>query len=98
MGLKTTTICLGYQQLTPDTATSLTVPARAPDGSQQQPTFIVVTPEGQNTRWRDDGTNPTATVGMPIYVGTTLLYDGDLTRIRFINMVAGGKINVSYYA
>ena len=98
MGLKTTTICLGYQQITPDTATSLTVPTRAPDGSRQQPTFIVVTPEGQNTRWRDDGTDPTASIGMPIYVGTTLLYDGDLTRIRFINMVAGGKVNVSYYA
>ena len=98
MGLKTTTICLGYQQITPDTATSLTVPARAPDGSKQQATFAVITPEGQNTRWRDDGTDPTTSVGMPIYVGTTFLYDGDLTRIRLINMVAGGKVNVSYYA
>ena len=35
---------------------------------------------------------------MPIYVGTSLLYDGDLTKIRFINTVAGGKVNVSYYA
>lgn len=98
MGLKTTTVCLGYQQITPDTATGLTVPTLAPDGSRQQPTFIIVTPEGQNVRWRDDGTNPTSSVGMPIYVGTTLLYDGDLTRIRFINMVAGGKVNVSFYA
>jgi hypothetical protein len=49
-------------------------------------------------RWRDDGTDPTAAVGMPIYVGTSFLYDGDLTRIKFINMVAGGKVNVSYYA
>lgn len=98
MGLKTTTICLGYQQITPDTATSLTVPARAPDGSKQQATFAVITPEGQNTRWRDDETDPTTSVGMPIYVGTTFLYDGDLTRIRLINMVAGGKVNVSYYA
>jgi hypothetical protein len=98
MGLKTTTVCLGYQQITPNTATGLTVPALAPDGSKQQATFAVITPEGQNVRWRDDGTNPTASVGMPIYVGTTLLYDGDLTGIKFINTVAGGKINVSYYA
>jgi hypothetical protein len=76
MGLKTTTFCLGYQQITPNTATGLTVPARAPDGSKPQAT----------------------SVGMPIYVGTSLRYDGDLTNIKFINMVAGGKVNVSYYA
>ena len=35
MGLKTTTVCLGYQQITPNTATSLTVPSLAPDGSKQ---------------------------------------------------------------
>lgn len=98
MGLKTTTLCLGYQQITPNTATGLTVPANAPDGSKQQATFAIITPEGQNVRWRDDGTAPTASVGMPIYVGTSLLYDGNLTNIKFINMVAGGKINVSYYA
>jgi hypothetical protein len=98
MGLKTTTVCLGYQQITPDTAASLTVPARAPDGSKQQATFAIFTPEGQTVRWRDDGTDPTTTVGMPIYVGTSFFYDGDLTKIRFINAVAGGKLNVSYYA
>ena len=98
MGLKTTTVCLGYQQITPNTATSLTVPAVAPDGSKQHATFAIITPEIQNVRWRDDGTDPTASVGMPVYVGTSLLYDGDLTKIRFINVVSGGKVNVSYYA
>lgn len=98
MGLKTTTICLGYQQITPNSATGLTVPTNAPDGSKQQATFAIITPEGQNVRWRDDGTNPTSSVGMPIYVGTSLLYDGNLANIKFINMVAGGKVNVSYYA
>lgn len=98
MGLKTTTVCLGYQQITPDTATGLTVPANTQDGSKQQATFAVITPEIQNVRWRDDGANPTASVGMPIYVGTSFLYDGDLAKIKFINTVAGGKVNVSYYA
>ena len=98
MGLKTTTFCLGYQQITPNTATGLTVPANAPDGSKQQATFAIITPEGQNVRWRDDGTDPTASVGMPIFVGTSLLYDGNLTNLRFINMVTGCRVNVSYYA
>ena len=44
------------------------------------------------------GTDPTSSVGMPIYVGTSLLYDGNLANLRLINMVAGGKVNVSYYA
>ena len=98
MGVKTTTVCLGYQQITPDTATGLTVPVLAPDGSQQEATFVVINPEIQNVRWRDDGTNPTASVGMPIFVGTSFFYDGDLNKIKFINVVAGGKVNVSYYA
>jgi hypothetical protein len=98
MSLKTVTSCMGYQQITPNTATALTVPAVAPDGSKQQPTMIVITPEIQNVRWRDDGTDPTSSVGMPIYVGTSFFYDGDLTKIKFINTVAGGKVNVSYYA
>ena len=98
MGLKTTTLCLGYQQITPNTATGLTVPARAPDGSKQQATFAIITPEGQNVRWRDDGTAPTATVGMPLAAGTSLSYDGDLKAIRFIQQAATGYLNVSYYA
>ena len=89
---------MGYQQITPNAATALTVPTTDKNGNKLQPTLIVITPEGQNVRWRDDGTDPTTTVGMPIYVGTSFLYDGDLTRIKFINMVAGGKVNVSYYA
>jgi hypothetical protein len=97
MGLKTVTTCLGYQQITPDTSTALTVPAVDAAGNKLQPTMAVLVPEGQTVRWRDDGTAPTASVGMPIYVGTTFFYDGDLTKIRFINTVAGGRLNVSYY-
>jgi hypothetical protein len=35
---------------------------------------------------------------MPLAVGVTLQYDGDLTMIRFIEQVAGAKLNISYYA
>lgn len=98
MGVKTISSCLGYQQITPNTATSLTVPSVDRAGNKVQPTMAIITPEAQNCRWRDDGTAPTASVGMPIYVGTTFMYDGDLTAIKFINMVSGGKVNVAYYA
>lgn len=91
MGLKSTTVCLGYQQITSlSAATALTVPSGA--------TLAVVIPESQAVRWRDDGTNPTGSVGMPLAIATTLSYDGDLSRIRFIEQAASAKLNVSYYA
>jgi hypothetical protein len=91
MGLKSTTVCLGYQQITDlSSAVGLTIPSGA--------TLALIVPETQNVRWRDDGTNPTASVGMPIFVGASLSYDGDLNRIKFIQEAASAKLNISYYA
>ena len=91
MGLKSTTICLGYQQITSlSSATGLTVP--------QGTTLALIVPETNNVRWRDDGTAPTASVGMPIYLGASLSYDGDFNRIKFIETTASAKLNISYYA
>jgi hypothetical protein len=53
---------------------------------------------GQNVRWRDDGTDPTSTVGMLLVVGDEFSYQGDLTKIKFIEVTAGAELNVSYYA
>jgi hypothetical protein len=56
-------------------------------------------PETQAVRWRDDGTNPTATVGMPLAVGDTLFLDTSaLAVVKFIEQTASAKLNVSYYA
>lgn len=91
MGLKSTTICLGYQQITSlSSAASLTVPAGA--------TMAVIVPDTQGVRWRDDGVAPTASVGMPVAAGVMLNYDGDLKRIQFIQQTASAVLNVSYYA
>ena len=66
MGLKSTTVCLGYQQITSLTAsTALTVPAGA--------TLAVIVPESQSVRWRDDGVAPTASVGMPLTSPITIV-------------------------
>jgi hypothetical protein len=48
-------------------------------------------------RWRDDGVAPSTSVGMPVAVGVPLQYDGDLTKIRFIQQSASGILNISYY-
>lgn len=97
--LKAVTSCMGYQQITSlSSATGLTVPATDKNGNQQQPTFALIIAESKDVRWRDDGTDPTASVGMPLAVGVPLQYDGDLTRIKFIETAASAKINISYYA
>lgn len=51
----------------------------------------------QNIRWRDDGTNPTTSVGMRLHAGETFLYNGDLAKIRFIEEASGAELNVSRY-
>ncbi len=91
MGLKSTTVCLGYQQITSlSSATNLTVPAGA--------SMAVIVVEGQGVRWRDDGTAPTSTVGMPLAVGSSMNYDGDMNKVQFIQQASGGILNISYYA
>lgn len=81
---------LGYQQITALTAsTALTVPVGA--GA------VMIVPETQAVRWRDDGTAPTATVGFPLAVATPLFYRGNLAALRFIEQTASAKINIVYY-
>jgi len=99
VNLKAITTRLGYQQITSLSAsTALTVPLTDVNGLNCRPVIALITPEGQAVRWRDDNVNPTTTVGMPLAVGVTLQYDGDLTMIRFIEQVGGAKLNISYYA
>jgi hypothetical protein len=98
MPLKETTVCMGYQQITSlSGSTGLTVPTNSPMGMAAKPVMALLQAEVQNVRWRDDGTAPTASVGMILYVGADPYpYDGDLTRIRFIEAAASGKLNVTY--
>lgn len=86
-----TSDCRGYQQIA---SLSGVVSLAVPSGSL----CAVIHAEGQPVRWRDDGTAPTATVGMLIPVNGELRYDGNLLTIRFIETAASAKLNVSYYA
>lgn len=52
----------------------------------------------QNVRWRDDGTVPTASIGMQAVAGEApFLYTGDLAKIQFIEETASAEVNISYY-
>ena len=80
---------LGYEQITALTAAvGLTVPIGT--------AMITVTPEGQAVRWRDDGVDPTATVGHPIPAGETYQFIGNFGALRFIEQLATAKLNVTY--
>lgn len=80
----------GFQQITVLTAsTGLTVPASA--------AMALIQAESQSVRWRDDGTAPTAAIGMILSPGDVLVYNGSLGAIRFIEVAASAKLNVTYY-
>lgn len=80
-------VAAGFQQLSPTAATKLTVPAGAK---------LAVIVSAASFTWRDDGTAPTATVGMVWPANVPLYYAGDLGAIQVIN--ASGTVNVSYYS
>lgn len=82
---------LGYEQLSSlSSAASLTVPAGA--------NFALITAETAAVRWRDDGTAPTASVGMPMATSDApLQYSGTLSALQFIAQTGSPKLNVSYY-
>lgn len=82
---------MGFQQITGlSTVKALTIPTGA--------VMAVVRAETQAVRWRDDGTAPTASIGMEILVGQELHYDADMTTIQFIEETASATLSVSYYA
>lgn len=82
----------GWERITDLTAsTMLTIPA----GTNTQ--IALIQPEGANVRWRDDGGNPTATIGMLLTAGSFLEYNGELGNLKFIQVSASATLNVNYY-
>ena len=80
----------GFQNITSlSAATALTPPTGA--------AYAVIVAETQAVRWRGDGVDPTASVGMLMQPGDILNYDGDLASLRFIEVTAGAAISVAYF-
>lgn len=80
----------GFQQITSvAAATGIT----APDGTKVA--MIQVTT--QNVRWRDDGTNPTTTIGMRLIANDILVYSGVMSAIKFIEETGSAVLNITYY-
>lgn len=77
---------------------SLTFGSNAGAGIPVGTTDLLIQPQAQAIRWRDDGTAPTATVGYPLAVGAELRYNGqNLAALRVISQAAGAVVNVAAY-
>jgi hypothetical protein len=62
--------------------------------------YAYIQADGGDLRWRDDGTDPTATVGHFLAMNDALWYVGDLHKIRFIRDTSESSdtnLHVSYY-
>lgn len=85
----------GYQALSPDASTSvgLTVP------TGKNVTRCLISVETADVRIRDDGTNPTSSVGMLIKKDSQpWSYEGDLSALKIISTSGTAAVKVLYYA
>lgn len=87
----------GYGQLTGLTSAKGLPAIGSPAAIPPDATCAVIVASGQAVRWRDDGTAPTASVGMHLAVGTEFIYTGNLSAIQFIQETATAVVDVTYY-
>ena len=61
-------------------------------------TLVLLGADAQLIRWRDDGASPTTAVGMGLIpTQQPFLYNGTMSKMQFIDAVAGGLLNASFY-
>lgn len=82
---------IGYQQITDlSSAQGLSLPVGT--------VWALIRPENCSVRWRDDGVNPSSSVGYPLQVSEELEYTGtELSALRVIQQSPGAVLNVLYF-
>ena len=84
---------ISFEQISINTAAGLTtIPSNA--------NKAVITVETAGLRYRDDGTNPTSSVGHNMRVGSVIFLNGRNAVLNFKAIKSGtanSKINVDYY-
>ena len=80
----------GDQQITSlSSSTALTVPAGAH--------YALIKAESQDVRFRMGGEVPTSSVGILLFAGDYMLFNGELSELRFIEVAASALLNVQYF-
>ena len=75
---------LWYEDFDLDTSSATGLSVGSLPGPAKDVRRIVIQPIGGSVRWRADGTAPTATTGLRLNDGDSLVYDGDPAKISFI--------------
>ena len=78
----------GYRQLSGDSVVGVSI------GNAR---VALIQALDQNIRMRDDGTDPTTTVGYRLHAGQSIWYIGDMRALRMIGEAAGAEINLLAY-
>src|SRR5580704_15912761 len=81
---------LGYQQIT--NLSSAVGFTSVPSGTN----YAVITVETAGIRWRDDGTAPTASVGMPVSSGQSFSYTTSFSKFQAIQQTSGAILDVYF--
>lgn len=87
---------LGYCQLT--SVSSSTLVSSCSGGIPALTGWAVICVDTAAIRWRDDGTAPTASVGMPIAAGQCFYYSGTFATLRVIAQTGSPVVNISFYS
>lgn len=83
---------LGHQQIT--SLSSAVAFTSIPSGSDT----VLIQAQTQNVRYRDDGTDPTASVGIILVALTVYEFTvAQLGRMKFIETTASAALNVAFY-
>lgn len=87
---------LGHGQLTSlgSAVAVSTVTGGIPAGTQ----IVVLQPETQNVRYRDDATNPTTAIGLILVANTMYEFNvSQIARMAVIEVAATAKLNIAFY-
>jgi hypothetical protein len=87
-------VVLGYCQLSVTTSVSIsTCSGGVPSGAA----IAYVTTEGNAIRYRDDGTAPTTSVGVPVAVGAQLIYSGNVAALQIVAQAGTAVVDIGFY-
>lgn len=90
--MKPSAQALGYTQIT--NLSAAVGPGTIPEGTET----VLIQPQTQNVRYRDDGTDPTAAIGMILVALTVYEFSiAQISRMRFIEATASAALNLSFY-
>jgi hypothetical protein len=90
---------LGYVQATLGTSTAVALTLPTPPTGYSCNFAIIQNQDATNAvTWRDDGTDPTTTVGMRIPAGGELQYAGDVAKLKLLGAAGTPIINAAIYA